>query len=257
VTELAWLLDPSVLASFITLSALEIVLGVDNVVFIALLAARLPPEQRSRARAFGLALALGTRLLLLASITWLAHLTEPVLSLGGFTFSWRDLVLLGGGTFLLFKGTREIHLQVDGIEQESVEGRRPGIVGTIIQIALFDVVFSIDSVITAVGIVDDIRIMIAAIVGAMVVMLAAAGVISSFIERYPSVRMLVLSFLLLIGMMLVADGFGVHMPRGYIYAAMGFSVLVESLNLIAARRRRLKKDVVPHHAKAGASPAGR
>jgi predicted tellurium resistance membrane protein TerC len=243
VTELAWLLDPTVLASFLTLSALEIVLGVDNVVFIALLAARMPPEQRSRARVLGLAVALGTRLLLLACITWLAHLTEPVVSVANFTFSWRDIVLLGGGAFLLFKGTREIHLQVDGVEQDANNSRRPGMLATIIQIALFDVVFSVDSVITAVGIVDDIRIMIAAIVGAMAVMLAASGVIAGFIERYPSVRMLVLSFLLLIGMMLVADGFGFHMPRGYIYAAMGFSVLVEGLNLLAAQRRRQKKRV--------------
>jgi predicted tellurium resistance membrane protein TerC len=257
VTELAWLLDPSVLASFLTLSALEIVLGVDNVVFIALLAARLPPEQRGRARALGLGLALGTRLLLLAGITWLAHLTEPILSVSSFTFSWRDLVLLGGGAFLLFKGTREIHLQVDGVEQDPIDGRRPGMLGTIIQIALFDVVFSIDSVITAVGIVDDIRIMIAAIIGAMVLMLAAAGVVAGFIERYPSVRMLVLSFLLLIGMMLVADGFGFHMPRGYIYAAMGFSVVVESLNLLAAQRRKQKKAALQQHAHTGASQAGR
>ncbi len=233
--------DPTVWASFVSLSALEIVLGVDNLVFIALLAARLPPEQRSRARRLGLALALGTRLLLLASIAWLAALTEPVLWLSDLTFSWRDIVLISGGAFLLFKGTREIHLQVDGVETEPAEGgRRVGFIGTIIQIALFDVVFSLDSVITAVGTVDDIRVMIAAIVTAMALMLVASNPLARFIERYPSVRMLVLSFLLLIGMMLVADGFGVHMPRGYVYAAMAFSVVVEGLNLLAAQRRRQK-----------------
>jgi predicted tellurium resistance membrane protein TerC len=252
------LTDPAVWASFLSLSALEIVLGVDNLVFIALLAARLPPAQRSRARMLGLALALGSRLLLLACIAWLVALTDPVLSLGGFTFSWRDLVLLAGGAFLLFKGTREIHLQVDGVETEpAIGGRRPGFVGTIIQIALFDVVFSLDSVITAVGTVDDIRVMVAAIVSAMVLMLAVSNALARFIERYPSVRMLVLSFLLLIGMMLVADGFGVHMPRGYVYAAMAFSVAVESLNLLAAQRRKQKVNRLQHNVQAGASPAGR
>jgi predicted tellurium resistance membrane protein TerC len=253
---MAWLLDPGVLASFLTLSALEIVLGVDNVVFIALLASRLPAHQRRRARSLGLALALGSRLALLGCITWLVHLTEPVLSVSDLSFSWRDLVLLAGGGFLLFKGTREIHLQVDGVATDESGGGRSGMAGTILQIALFDMVFSIDSVITAVGIVDDIRVMIAAIVGAMVVMLAASGVIADFIERYPSIRMLVLSFLLLIGMMLVADGFGVHMPRGYIYAAMGFSVLVESLNLLAAKRRRQKRNAATHATKTGVLPAG-
>ncbi len=251
------LTDPTVWASFVTLSALEIVLGVDNLVFIALLAGRLPEAQRSRARMLGLALALGTRLLLLASIAWLAALTYPVLSLRGLSFSWRDIVLIAGGAFLLFKGTREIHLQVDGVETETVaDARKPGFLGTIVQIALFDVVFSLDSVITAVGTVDDVRVMVAAIVLAMVLMLAASNVLARFIERYPSVKMLVLSFLLLIGMMLVADGFGFHMPRGYIYAAMAFSVAVESLNLLSARRRRQKVKRPAHSVDGGASPVG-
>jgi predicted tellurium resistance membrane protein TerC len=251
------LTDPAVWASFLSLSALEIVLGVDNLVFIALLAARLPPAQRSRARMLGLALALGSRLVLLACIAWLAALTDPVLSLGGFSFSWRDLVLLAGGAFLLFKGTREIHLQVDGVETEPATGERgPSFLGTIIQIALFDVVFSLDSVITAVGTVDDIRVMIAAIVSAMLLMLVASNTLARFIERYPSVRMLVLSFLLLIGLMLVADGFGVHMPRGYVYAAMAFSVAVEGLNLLAAQRRRQKASRRQHNVPTGTSTAG-
>ncbi len=251
------LTDPTVWASFVTLSTLEIVLGVDNLVFIALLAGRLPPAQRARARAIGLGLALGTRLLLLASIAWLAKLTDPVVAMGDFIFSWRDIVLIAGGAFLLFKGTREIHLQVDGVETESDSNRRPpGFLGTIFQIALFDVVFSLDSVITAVGTVDDIRVMVAAIVLAMVLMLAASNGLARFIERYPSVKMLVLSFLLLIGMMLVADGFGFHMPRGYIYAAMAFSVAVESLNLLSARRRRQKANRLQNDLQAGASPVG-
>jgi len=238
-----WLGDPQIWASFVTLAALEIVLGIDNLVFIALLAGRLPPAQRSRARRLGLSLALGTRLALLGSIFWLVHLTDPVFSLAGHGFSWRDLILIGGGGFLLFKGTREIHLRVDG-EQEGKGASRAGesFAGTIAQIMLLDVVFSLDSVITAVGIVEEIWVMVAAIVVAMALMLAASGPLASFIERHASVKMLALSFLLLIGMVLVADGIGFHVPRGYIYAAMGFSVLVEGLNLLVAQRRRTRRN---------------
>jgi predicted tellurium resistance membrane protein TerC len=255
VTGLHWLLDPTVWASFATLSTLEIVLGVDNLVFIALLAGRLPERQRRKARMIGLGLALGSRLALLGSIAWLIHLTDPVRSFSNFSFSWRDLVLLGGGGFLLFKGTREIHLQVDGDDAEPANGTQAGFLGTIVQIVLFDVIFSLDSVITAVGIADEIWVMAAAIVAAMALMLAASNPLAAFIDRHASVRMLALSFLLLIGMMLVADGFGVHVPRGYVYAAMGFSVLVESLNLLAARRRRNRKRPLHKHIKTGASPA--
>ncbi len=235
---MTWLFDHNVWASFLTLTVLEIVLGVDNLVFIALLAGRLPPARRDAARKIGMALALGTRLALLGSIAWLVHLTEPVLAVGGFDFSWRDLVLLAGGAFLLFKGTREIHLRVDGVDtDQGGNGRDAGFVGTIVQIVLFDLVFSLDSVITAVGIADHIGVMVAAIVFAMAMMLIASGAVAGFIERHESVRMLALSFLILIGMMLVADGFGMHIPRGYVYVAMGFSALVEMLNLLAARRR--------------------
>lgn len=238
-----WLGDPQIWASFVTLAALEIVLGIDNLVFIALLAGRLPPAQRDRARKLGLALALGTRLVLLGSIFWLVHLTNPVFSLAGHGFSWRDLILIGGGGFLLFKGTREIHLRVDGGDEGEATGRRgAGFAGTVAQIMLLDVVFSLDSVITAVGIAEEIWVMVAAIVVAMALMLAASGPLASFIERHASVKMLALSFLLLIGMVLVADGLGFHVPRGYIYAAMGFSVLVESLNLLVAQRRRTKRN---------------
>ncbi|GBQ31394.1 TerC family protein [Gluconacetobacter azotocaptans] len=238
---MAWLLDPDVWASFATLAALEIVLGVDNLVFIALQAGRLPPDRQASARRLGLVLALATRLLLLWSIVWMVHLTAPVLSVLGHGFSWRDFILIAGGGFLLYKGTREIHLRVEGEGDHAAALRgHPGFASTVVQISLFDLVFSIDSVITAVGIAEDIRIMVAAIVVAIVVMLVASGPLTAFIERNASVKMLALSFLLLIGMVLVADGFGFHMPRGYIYTAMGFSIMVESLNLLATRRRRAK-----------------
>jgi predicted tellurium resistance membrane protein TerC len=250
-----WLLDPHVWASFFTLAVLEIVLGIDNLVFVALLAGRLPREQQGRARTTGLALALATRLALLGSIAFLVHLTEPVVSLRGWNFSWRDLVLLAGGGFLLFKGTREIHLRVEADEEHEPAGRRKaGLVGTIAQIVLLDVVFSLDSVITAVGIAEDIRVMVAAIVVAMMVMLAASKPLAAFIDRHPTVKMLALSFLLLIGTMLIADGCGFHVPRGYVYAAMGFAILVESLNLLAARRRtQTKRNAVQQSLQAAAS----
>ncbi|MEA2737397.1 MAG: hypothetical protein QOH05_704 [Acetobacteraceae bacterium] len=252
-----WLLDPHVWASFITLSALEIVLGVDNLVFVALLAGRLPEARRGSARKLGLGLALGTRLALLGSISWLVHLTDPVLAFRHWSFSLRDLVLLAGGAFLLFKGTREIHLRVDEDEEhDAPHAAKAGFIGTIVQIVLFDIVFSLDSVITAVGIAEDIRVMVAAIVVAMILMLAASSPLAGFIERHASVKMLALSFLLLIGTMLVADGFGFHVPRGYIYAAMGFSILVESLNLLAAKRRQTKKERLRHMAGASGSPLG-
>ena len=236
-----WLVNPDIWASFVTLAVLEVVLGIDNLVFIALLAGRLPAGQRARARSLGLSLALGTRLALLASIVWLVHLTDPIFVVAGNDFSWRDLILIGGGGFLLFKGTREIHLRVDGVEEGEPTGRAaPGFAGTVVQIMLLDIVFSLDSVITAVGIAEEIWVMVAAIIVAMAVMLAASGPLAAFIERHASVKMLALSFLLLIGMVLVADGFGFHVPRGYVYAAMGFSILVESLNLIAARRRAMR-----------------
>jgi predicted tellurium resistance membrane protein TerC len=252
-----FLLDAHIWASFVTLAALEVVLGVDNLVFIALLAGRLPPDQRSAARRTGLMLALGTRLALLGSIAWLVHLTQPVVTVAGLTFSWRDLVLLGGGAFLLFKGTREIHLRMEEDGDEAVPGRaKASFLGTIVQIMLFDMVFSLDSVITAVGIAEEVWVMVAAIVVAMAVMVVASDALAGFIERHESVRMLALSFLLLIGMMLVADGFGMHMPRGYVYAAMGFSALVESLNILAARRRAKKKNLSKQIRRADATPAG-
>ena len=249
-----WLLDPHVWVSFVTLSVLEIVLGIDNLVFVAVLAERLPRERQGKARTVGLALALAARLALLGSIAFLVHLTTPVVSAGEWHFSWRDLVLLAGGGFLLFKGTREIHLRVEADEEhDPANAKNAGFAATLVQIVLFDVVFSLDSVITAVGIADDIRVMVAAIVVAMLLMLAASNPLSAFIGRHPTVKMLALSFLLLIGMMLVADGFGFHVSRGYVYAAMGFSVLVESLNLLAAKRRRMKRLAVQTTLPAAAS----
>ncbi len=253
-----WILDPQIWASFVTLATLEIVLGVDNLVFIALLAGRLPLEQQDKARRWGLGFALGTRLALLGSIAWIVHLTDPVVSVASWTFSWRDLVLIGGGGFLLFKGTREIHLSMDSEDDDEPKNRQQtGFIGTICQIVLFDMVFSLDSVITAVGMVDEIWVMVAAIVAAMIVMLVASNPLAAFIARHASVKMLALSFLLLIGMMLVADGCGFHVPRGYVYAAMGFSVLVEGLNLLAARRRRrIRKDQMKQDVQIASSQTG-
>jgi len=235
-----WLTDPQVWASLLTLTALEIVLGIDNLIFIAILADRLPEHQRNRARRLGLALALFVRLGLLASISWIFGLTAPIFELFGHDFSWRDLILIGGGLFLLFKGTREIHERIEGDdEEEGVRRGRASFTGVIIQILVLDIVFSLDSVITAVGMANHLWVMATAVIIAVMIMLLAAGPVSGFVNRHPTVKMLALSFLLLIGMTLLADGVGFHLPKGYIYAAIAFSILVEFLNQLAARRRRL------------------
>jgi predicted tellurium resistance membrane protein TerC len=238
-----WLTDPEIWASLLTLTALEIVLGIDNLVFIAILASRLPSEQQNRARRLGLGLALISRLALLASIAWIIGLTRPMLEVLGHPVSWRDIVLMGGGFFLLYKGTREIHHRFEDDEAEEVDrGRYASFGGVITQIVLLDIVFSLDSVITAVGMANAFPVMAAAVVLAVVMMLVAAKRLSDFIERHPTVKMLALSFLLLIGMTLIADGAGFHVPKGYIYAAIGFSVGVEALNQLVARRRRSSRD---------------
>ena len=231
--------DPQTWISLATLTALEVVLGIDNLIFVAILANKLPPGQRVRARRVGLALALGMRLALLASLSWIVGLTAPVFSAVGRDFSWRDLVLIAGGLFLAYKGTTEIHhrMEAPADDAPAVGTAAASFGGIIVQIILLDMVFSLDSVITAVGMVDQLWIMSTAVVVAAVVMLAASGPLSAFVQRHPTVKMLALSFLLMIAMVLIADGFGVHIPKGYVYAAMGFSVLVETLNLIAARRR--------------------
>ena len=236
-----WLTDPGLWASLLTLTALEIVLGIDNLVFITLLAGRLPAEQQNRARQIGLALALTTRLGLLASITWIISLTQPLFELFGYAVSWRDIVLIAGGLFLLYKSTREIHHVLEGDEPAPAAehaNRRTGSAGVVTQIMLLDIVFSLDSVITAVGMANTLWVMASAIVIAVVIMLVASGPLANFVQRYPTVKMLALSFLMLIGMTLIADGAGLHVPKGYIYAAIGFSVGVETLNQLAARRRR-------------------
>ena len=237
----AWLLDPQIWASLLTLTILEIVLGIDNLIFISIVAGRLPGHQQSRARSVGLSLALFMRLGLLASISWLVGLTAPIFSAGGHDFSWRDLILAGGGFFLLYKGTKEIHEHIEGPdEHEAQEQGRASFSGVIGQIVLLDIVFSLDSVITAVGMADNLWVMSTAVLIAVLIMLVASGPVANFVSRHPSVKMLALAFLLLIGMVLVADGVGFHMPKGFIYAAMGFSVAVEALNLMARRKRQRK-----------------
>lgn len=221
------------LIGFLTLLALEIVLGVDNIIFISILAGKLPKEQQARARQVGLGLALVTRILLLLSLSWIISLEEPLFSIINFSFSGRDLILLGGGLFLVGKATYEIHERLEGESGHSSNRAVTSFTSVIIQILLLDVVFSLDSVITAVGMVDDIRIMIAAVVVAVVVMLFAAGAISGFVNRHPTVKMLALAFLLLIGTNLITEGLGFHIPKGYTYFAMAFSVFVELLNLRA------------------------
>ena len=233
-----WLTDPQVWASLVTLTALEIVLGIDNLVFIAIVAGRLPPERQNPARQIGLALALITRLALLASIVWIIGLTQPLFYFFGDPVSWRDIVLMAGGLFLLYKGTREIHHGLEGGGQETKAGGRTSFPSVVTQIMLLDIVFSLDSVITAVGMANSLWVMATAIILAVVIMLAASKPLADFVERHPTVKMLALSFLLLIGMTLIADGAGFEVPKGYIYAAIGFSVAVEALNQFAARRRR-------------------
>ena len=226
-----WLTNPEIWIALLTLTALEIVLGIDNIVFISILASKLPEEQQARARQVGLSLALITRLLLLFSLAWIAGLTEPLFTLFGWEVSGRDLILVGGGIFLLAKSTREIHDRLEGEAGHAAAKVAPSFVSVIVQIMLLDMVFSLDSVITAVGMVQILGVMVAAIIIAIIIMIFASGPISDFVNRHPTVKMLALSFLLLIGFSLVVEGLHQHIPKGYIYFAMGFSVFVEMLNL--------------------------
>ena len=232
-----WLTDPQTWAAFLTLTALELVLGIDNVVFISLLAGKLPHGEQQRARSVGLALAMLMRIALLFSISWIIGLTTPLFTVLRQEFSGRDLILIVGGLFLLGKSTHEIHAKLEGEEGHASARVKPSFINVIIQILLLDVVFSLDSVITAVGMADNLAIMIAAVVVAVVFMMVFAGPISGFVERHPTVKMLALSFLLLIGVTLIADGFDRHIPKGYIYFSMAFSVFVEMLNLKLRRPR--------------------
>jgi predicted tellurium resistance membrane protein TerC len=225
-----------------TLAVLEVVLGIDNIIFLALVAHRVAPEQRKVARRIGLALALILRIALLSSIAWIIHLSQPVVTLWGIGFSWRDMVFIAGGLFLLTKSTREIHEMTEEYEEHT---RKPvsSLAVAVIQIALFDIVFSIDSVVTAVGMAEHLSIMIAAVVFAMFIMLVAAARVGEFVERHPTIKMLALSFLLLIGTTLIADALHFHIPRGYLYFAVAFSGMVEMLNqFVAHRRGRRKKE---------------
>ncbi len=226
------LADPQIWIALLTLTVLEIVLGVDNIIFISILAGKLPASQQDRARVVGLSLAMFMRIGLLFSLSWVIGLTEPLFQVIGNEISGRDLILLGGGLFLIAKSTFEIHERLEGDEEGVVTGgRATSFANVIVQILLLDIVFSLDSVITAVGMVDELAVMIAAVVIAVGVMLVSSGAISRFVNGHPTVKMLALSFLLLIGMSLVAEGWELHIPKGYIYFAMGFSVFVEMLNL--------------------------
>lgn len=238
-----WIADSQIWISLLTLTALEIILGIDNVVVIALLSNRLPAHQQEKARKIGISLALITRVLLLLSIAWLAGLTEPLFTALGREVSIRDLILIAGGVFLLYKGTHEIHGTVEGYEDTSHPTARTTFSAVILQIIIFDIVFSLDSVITAIGMAQEVWVMIAAIVIAMAIMLFSAATVSRFIHKHPSLKMLALSFLLMIGVVLIAEGLSFHIPKGYIYFAMGFSALVETLNILAKVRRMKKKEV--------------
>jgi predicted tellurium resistance membrane protein TerC len=247
-----WISDPNAWVAFATLTALEIVLGIDNVIFISILAGRLPMAQRARARRVGLGAAMLMRILLLLSIAWIIQLTDPLFTVFGEEISGRDLILLLGGLFLIGKSTHEMHMRLEGEEGDDAKARAVASFGAVIaQIMLLDIVFSLDSVITAVGMADELAIMIAAVVVAVGVMLAFAGPISNFVERHPTVKILALSFLLLIGVSLMAEAFDLHIPKGYIYFAMAFSLFVEMINL---RARKVSKEPVRLHAPY--SPAG-
>ena len=229
---LAALSDPQTWLSLVTLTVLEIVLGIDNIIFISILTGKLPPAQQPRARTVGLALALISRLLLLGTIYWLARLTQPFFRAFGQDFSGKDLVLISGGLFLIWKSVREIHEKIEGDEASEVQAQARATFGAVLfQIVLIDIVFSLDSVITAVGMARQIGVMMAAVVISVFIMLLAAGKISAFVNQHPTIKMLALSFLILIGVVLVADGFGQHFNKGYIYFAMAFAVGVEMLNL--------------------------
>jgi predicted tellurium resistance membrane protein TerC len=240
-----WLSDPQAWVALLTLTVLEIVLGIDNVIFISILAGKLPADQQKKARNIGLMGALVTRLLLLMSLAWIIRLTAPLFTVFGNEISGRDLILLAGGLFLMGKATHEIHDRLEGPEGEKVVRGAPSLSSVIVQIMLLDIVFSLDSVITAVGMAKHLGVMVTAVIISVGIMLVAAGSIAGFVERHPTVKMLALSFLLLIGMTLMAEGLEFHIPKGYVYFAMGFSVFVELLNV---RMKRVSKPVKLHDA---------
>src|SRR5687768_5068435 len=236
-----WISDPNAWLGLLTLTALEIVLGIDNIIFISILSSKLAPAEQPKARKFGLMGAFVSRILLLLSIAWVVKLTTPLFTVFGLPISGRSLILLIGGLFLIAKATFEIHSKLEGEDHAGDAKALPSLTAVVLQIMLIDIVFSLDSVITAVGMVDQVSIMIGANIIALIIMLMAAGSISGFVDRHPTIKMLALSFLVLIGTNLVAEGLGFHIPKGYTYFAMGFSVLVEMLNL------RLRKKSAPVH----------
>ncbi|MBI2234426.1 MAG: TerC family protein [Micavibrio aeruginosavorus] len=235
------LTSPAVWLSFLTLALLEVVLGIDNIIFLSIITGKLPKKQQPLARKIGLALALLMRIVLLSMVAWIATLTNPVLHVGEHAVSWRDMIMLGGGLFLLYKGTGEIHHTMEGGEEDHSTVKSAAFFWIIVQIAILDLVFSLDSVITAVGMSDHLPVMIAAVVFAIGVMLFAAEPVSKFVHDHPTIKMLALSFILLVGMVLIADGLHLHIPKGYLYFAIAFSLGVESLNLIAAKKRAARK----------------
>jgi predicted tellurium resistance membrane protein TerC len=237
----SWVLNPEIWIALVTLTFLEIVLGVDNIIFISILSGRLPPPEQPKARRLGLSLAMLMRIGLLLSLTWVMRLTAPLFTVIGQAISGRDLILIGGGLFLIAKSTHEIHARLEGAEGHGPARVHARFTGVIVQIMLLDIVFSLDSVITAVGMANHVGVMVAAIVLAVGVMMVSAEPIAHFVERHPTVKMLALSFLLLIGVSLVADGLGQHIPKGYIYFAMGYSVFVEMINL------RVRAKTAPVH----------
>ncbi|RZU36959.1 putative tellurium resistance membrane protein TerC [Fluviicoccus keumensis] len=243
---LSWMNDPQAWVSLATLTLLEIVLGVDNIIFLTILVNKVPPEQRQKTRLFGLALAMGTRILLLLSLAWVMRLTEPLVTIAGHGITGRDLILIGGGLFLLWKASTEIYDEVEAEAEEDAvveagDSKQAAFVAVILQIAVIDIVFSLDSVITAVGLSQHLPVMVLAIVCAVGVMMFAAKAIGDFVDEHPSIKMLALSFLVVVGTVLVADGMGFHVPKGYIYFAMAFSLAVEALNI---RMRKKKKILV-------------
>lgn len=240
------LYDPATWASLATLTLMEIVLGIDNVVFISVLVSKLPAEQADRARKLGLTLALVFRILLLLILAWIIGLSQPVFTIFEHAFSWRDIILIAGGVFLVYKATTEIHHAVEDPHEEDIKQAATKAFGAIIlQIIVIDAVFSVDSIVTAIGMAQHVEVMIAAVVIAMAVMYLASGTIAAFIAQHPTTKMLALAFLLLIGTTLVAEGLGFHIPKGYIYSAMTFAVLVESFNIFAQSRKKARKSQQP------------
>lgn len=234
----AWLTDPQIWASLVTLTIMEVVLGIDNIIFISVIVSRLPEKTRKLARQIGLSLALIFRIALLSAIAWIISLTEPVYSYEEYNFSWRDILLIGGGLFLLAKATTEIHKSIDEAGQPTAKTGSEMFLLVILQIVVVDIIFSVDSIITAVGMADHIQVMVAAVIIAMILMYIASAAISDFIEKHPTTKMLALSFLFLIGAALIADGLQFHIPRGYIYFAMAFAAVVEAINILARSNKR-------------------